>query len=438
MGEAEGLSVLVVDDSAVARSKLGELCERVPFVTVVGYAADGAEAIRKARQTRPDLVLLDLVMPNIDGLTALRMLCGGVKDIRVAVVSSLGGSTRVAEEAFRFGAIEVLSKPVQAQDVDRLCRKELGHKVSSRGEPAEATRPASRPIGIKFFGQFLLERGELTLEQLRSALHLIDRSVGSLEEVAVEQGLLEHEQVAELKAEGRRTGYSIRELIEQDNLLNESAINQLLMARATRQLSLAQALSDLRFLPQAKLDALLSEYDEERASTIAGPGALPAPLSSHRPTHVMLDLIPAYLHRVAGVTSTVNYARDQQAPAEGAFRVGLTVRGSSPIRVEFVADRELATRLVIGLTKRHDEYSDRSLSDGMLEFLNIVTGNTLTILESEGLHLAIEAESGNHASDRGTCVELVASAGRAWICLDANPDLPDRSSQLDLQLDTDR
>jgi chemotaxis response regulator CheB len=104
--------VLVVDDSRVAQSRIERLCESIPNVELVGAAFNGAEAIRAVKQLEPDLVLLDLVMPDVDGVVALRMLCRGIPGIRVAVISSLGGATRSAEEAFKLGAIDVLPKPV--------------------------------------------------------------------------------------------------------------------------------------------------------------------------------------------------------------------------------------------------------------------------------------------------------------------------------------
>ncbi len=126
------LKVLVVDDSRVAQSLIEKLCETIPHVHLVGAAFNGAEAIRAVKQLAPDLVLLDLVMPDIDGVVALRMLCKGIPGIRVAVVSSLGGNTRAAEEAYRLGAIDVLPKPVEPSDLKRLLEAELERKTSEQ------------------------------------------------------------------------------------------------------------------------------------------------------------------------------------------------------------------------------------------------------------------------------------------------------------------
>src|SRR5690606_2226479 len=68
------ISVLVVDDEQLVRSGLRMILESAPDVEVVGEAADGAEAVERARELRPDVVLLDIRMPGVDGLTAAARL----------------------------------------------------------------------------------------------------------------------------------------------------------------------------------------------------------------------------------------------------------------------------------------------------------------------------------------------------------------------------
>ncbi len=429
--ETETLNVLLVDDSDVARAKLADLCENIPFVRVVATASNGAEAIRYAKQAKPDLVLMDLVMPNIDGMVALRMLCGGVPGIRVAVMSSLGGSKRVAEEAFRFGAIEVLGKPVLAEDMERLCQSELARK----NEQTSQAKGLARTASLKFFGQFLLERQAITLAELRSALELMERGNVPLEEVAVEQGLLSTEQAARLRTIAKHSGYSFRELVEQDAVINESGINQLLESRISNELPLDQALVRLGYLTEPRVEELTAEYETQRASLAVGPASLPGELSSYRPAHVALELIPTYLEQVAGIVASVNYVEVTEASFSDMHRVALLLRGAYPMRVELIADSQFARRLARALSNGVQDGSDPSvLSDGMLEFLNIVLGNTLTILESEGVHLSIVPPSSSDPDTEGTTLEIVAPAGRAWVCVDADPDVPDRVSELDLQI----
>lgn len=121
---AQKLGVVLVDDSRSALARLQALVERVDGVAVVGTAADGVAALRVVAAARPHLVLMDIVMPGLDGLASLRLLRSRYPEVRVVLLSSVGGSSSRAEEAFRLGAVQVVSKPVEEDALVALLERE--------------------------------------------------------------------------------------------------------------------------------------------------------------------------------------------------------------------------------------------------------------------------------------------------------------------------
>jgi YesN/AraC family two-component response regulator len=118
------LAVLLVDDSRTVLAQIEKVVIDSEAAEIVGTASNGAEAIQKASELKPDLVIMDIVMPDIDGLAALRMLQAKQPEIRVVMLSSVGGMASKAEEAFRLGAVQVLGKPVDEETLGAVLAQE--------------------------------------------------------------------------------------------------------------------------------------------------------------------------------------------------------------------------------------------------------------------------------------------------------------------------
>lgn len=128
---SEKLRVVLVDDSRSALAKLESVLRGLESVEVVGTATDGAMAVTVVGQKRPDLVLMDIVMPQLDGISALRILRSQQPALRIAIVSSVGGTASRAGEAFRLGAVQVVAKPFDREQIESLIALELERKRSA-------------------------------------------------------------------------------------------------------------------------------------------------------------------------------------------------------------------------------------------------------------------------------------------------------------------
>ncbi len=101
---------MVVDDSLFQRKSLGKMIEQMGW-EVVGEASNGREAVEMYERCSPDLVLMDLVMPEMEGTEAVERLLSLNRKARIVVVSSLGHD-EIVEKALALGAKQFLTKPL--------------------------------------------------------------------------------------------------------------------------------------------------------------------------------------------------------------------------------------------------------------------------------------------------------------------------------------
>ncbi|WBB82514.1 response regulator transcription factor [Micromonospora sp. WMMD882] len=134
------IRLLIVDDHPVVRDGLRGIFDGDPGFTVVGSAADGAEALAVAAATRPDVVLMDLRMPGLDGVTATRRLTAGSPGVRVLVLTTYDTDADVLP-AIRAGATGYLLKDSPREELTRAVR------AAARGESVLSPTVAARLMG---------------------------------------------------------------------------------------------------------------------------------------------------------------------------------------------------------------------------------------------------------------------------------------------------
>lgn len=103
------LKLLIVDDSNVIRRRI-ERCQQIEHLQVVGLASNGVEAIEVFRQTDPDVVTMDITMPEMDGIECVEQLVAIKPDVLILIISALADKA-TAVEAMEKGANGFLNKP---------------------------------------------------------------------------------------------------------------------------------------------------------------------------------------------------------------------------------------------------------------------------------------------------------------------------------------
>jgi two-component system, chemotaxis family, protein-glutamate methylesterase/glutaminase len=142
MSGARRTKVLVVDDSAFARKVLREVLSKCDELELCGFARDGLEALERIAELQPDVVCLDLVMPQLDGVGLLKELRNLAAPPRVVVVSFADHDSELVVEALERGAFDVVKKPT-ALATDRLY--ELAGDVTRTVLAAAAARVVRLP-----------------------------------------------------------------------------------------------------------------------------------------------------------------------------------------------------------------------------------------------------------------------------------------------------
>jgi NarL family two-component system response regulator LiaR len=168
------IGVLIADDHPVVRHGLRAFLQLQEDLDIVGEAGDGQEAVAEVQKLRPDVVLLDLVMPNLDGIDAIRQIREASPATKVIVLTTFADDEKVFP-AVRAGAAGYLLKDVEPKDLVEAIR------TVNRGEGLLHPRVASKLMN-EFAGEH--ERGD-SLEALtdreKDVLRLIARGMSNRE-----------------------------------------------------------------------------------------------------------------------------------------------------------------------------------------------------------------------------------------------------------------
>lgn len=184
------MRVLIVDDEKLARERLRELLNDIGGYTVVGEAMNGAEAVEKASELNPDVLLMDIRMPGMDGLEAAMHLMGMESPPSVIFTTAYD---QHALDAFEVNAVDYLLKPIRK---DRLANaltkaKKLTQKQAREISQARAESQARTHISVHLRGNirlvpvpeivYFLADSKYVAVRTRAEEHLIEDSLVNLE-----------------------------------------------------------------------------------------------------------------------------------------------------------------------------------------------------------------------------------------------------------------
>jgi len=162
----ETIRVLIVDDHTVVRDGLNALLSAEPGFEVVGSAADGIEAVALVQQLDPDVILLDLVMPRMDGVQATIEIKRTNPDARILVLTSFAENHQVFS-AIKSGAIGYLMKDTSSEDLIQAIRDTYHNKPALQPEIArKLMRDIQSQVGQESLVNTLTEREIEILQQV--------------------------------------------------------------------------------------------------------------------------------------------------------------------------------------------------------------------------------------------------------------------------------
>ncbi len=149
MNAPNSIRVLVADDHAIVRKGIRAVLEIVPGIEVVGEAENGRDAVYRAEQLRPDVILMDLVMPEMDGIEAIRRIKDRQAEARILVLTTFAGEDKIFP-AIKAGALGYHLKDSRPEELVQAIREVYRgesslHPVIARKVLEELSRPSERP-----------------------------------------------------------------------------------------------------------------------------------------------------------------------------------------------------------------------------------------------------------------------------------------------------
>jgi NarL family two-component system response regulator LiaR len=145
MNMSQTIRVMLVDDHNVVRSGLATFLKAYEDLELVGEARNGLEALNLCRQKKPDVILMDLMMPEMDGIAATRAILAGYPDIKIIAMTSFD-EEELVHGVLAAGAISYLLKNVTSDELAKAIRDAVSGRSTLSPEAARVLVQATRPV----------------------------------------------------------------------------------------------------------------------------------------------------------------------------------------------------------------------------------------------------------------------------------------------------
>jgi CheY-specific phosphatase CheX len=274
-------------------------------------------------------------------------------------------------------------------------------------------------MSVKFFGQFLIDQGEIDASHVRSALQLMDDENSTLGDLAISRGFMTRQQTVQVSAEQRNRDLAFGDLAVDMGFLKQDRLVEILREQRICRLPIGQALVRLGHVANDRLGTLLDEYKADQAQFEVGEISLPDGLASHEVARYVLELLPRFLMRVARLDAKVGEIRAVNSPPEFAeVKVSVPLKGGRGMKLALVSDLEFAEALATAASGLSQcDLDPEMVADGVGEFLNVLGGNAASAMAKDGHHVELGPPDYDAELCDGWIVDLAVGTGSAALVL---------------------
>lgn len=235
-------------------------------------------------------------------------------------------------------------------------------------------------MAVKFFGQFLIQQGDISVDQLRSALDLMESRNRPFCDLGLEMKLLTPEQAAELTSLEANSVTTASQAAVEREILTTDQVSSILKMQQSGRIRIGEALVELGSVAQARLPGLLEAFHLDQAEYDLGKVRLPSALQKNLMAEYVVDFFPKFVEKISKIKLKV-FDDSHGAAAHLELVSSLAVFGQYSLRVCLSSDESFAEGLLKGIAASIPN-PDRETLQGVLgEFLNIVVGNAVAALE---------------------------------------------------------